>query len=64
MLIKLLSPTYQCMVLECESAIESWEVLKTFFAKKNRHNGVQVRKELHGFCDTDWYESYGSSTKV
>ena len=48
-LVKLLSPTYQCMVLECESAIESWEVLKTFFAKKNLHNRVQLRNQLHEF---------------
>ena len=32
--VKLLSPTYQYMVRECESAIEAWEVLKTFFEKK------------------------------
>ncbi|CAI5734061.1 unnamed protein product [Peronospora farinosa] len=48
-LVKLLSPTYQCMVRECESAFEAWEVLKTFFAKKNLHNRVQLRKELHEF---------------
>ena len=48
-LVKLLSPSYQCMVRECESAIEAWEVLKTFFAKKNLHNRVQIRKELHEF---------------
>ena len=48
-LVKLLSPTYQYMVRECESAIEAWEVLKTFFAKKNLDNRVQLRKELHEF---------------
>ncbi|CAI5722170.1 unnamed protein product [Peronospora effusa] len=48
-LVKLLSPTYQCMFRECESAFEAWEVLKTFFAKKNLHNRVQLRKELHEF---------------
>ena len=48
-LVKLLSPTYQCMVRECESAIEAWEVSKTFFAKKNLLNRVQLRKELHEF---------------
>ena len=48
-LVKLLSPTYQCMVRECESAIEASEVLKTFFAKKNLYNRVQLRKELHEF---------------
>ncbi|CAI5708033.1 unnamed protein product [Peronospora farinosa] len=48
-LVKLISSTYQCMVRECESAFEAWEVLKTFFAKKNLHNRVQLRKELHEF---------------
>ena len=48
-LVKLLSPTYECMVRESESAIEAWEVLKTFFAKKNLHNRVKLRKEVHEF---------------
>ena len=48
-LVKLLSPTYQFMVRECESAIEAWEALKTFFAKKNLHNRVQLRNQLHEF---------------
>ena len=40
MLVKLLDPTYQCMVRECDSAIEAWEILKTFFEKKNLYNRV------------------------
>ena len=34
-LVKLLSPTYQCMARKYESAIKAREVLKTFFAEKN-----------------------------
>uniref|UniRef100_A0AAV1T9V0 Polyprotein n=1 Tax=Peronospora matthiolae TaxID=2874970 RepID=A0AAV1T9V0_9STRA len=48
-LVKLLSPTYQCMVRECETALEAWEVLQTFFTKKNLHKRVQLRKQLHEF---------------
>ena len=37
------------MVRECETAVEAWEVLQTFFAKKNLHYRVQLRKQLHEF---------------
>ncbi|KAL7995831.1 putative integrase, catalytic core, Zinc finger, CCHC-type, ribonuclease H-like superfamily [Plasmopara halstedii] len=46
-LVKMLSPTYQSMVRECKTANEAWETLKNFFCKKNLHNRVQLRKELH-----------------
>ncbi|KAL7678766.1 hypothetical protein Plhal304r1_c092g0172081 [Plasmopara halstedii] len=48
-LVKMLSPTYQSMVRECKTANEAWETLKNFFSKKNLHNRVQLRKELHEF---------------
>ncbi|GMF15576.1 unnamed protein product [Phytophthora lilii] len=48
-LVKMLSPTYQSMVRECKTAHEAWEMLKNFFSKKNLHNRVQLRKQLHEF---------------
>ncbi|GMF51237.1 unnamed protein product [Phytophthora fragariaefolia] len=48
-LVQLLSPNYQAMVREAKSAREAWETLRTFFAQKNLHNRVQLRKQLHSF---------------
>ncbi|GMF29092.1 unnamed protein product [Phytophthora lilii] len=48
-LVKMLSPSYQSMVRECKTAHEAWETLKNFFFKRNLHNRVQLRKQLHEF---------------
>lgn len=46
---KLLSPVYQTMIRECSSAKEAWKTLRDFFVKKNLHNRVMLRKQLHEF---------------
>ncbi|DAZ96662.1 TPA: hypothetical protein N0F65_009225 [Lagenidium giganteum] len=48
-LAKLLSPTFQTMIREATSALEAWELLRTFFVQQNRHNRVSLRKQLHDF---------------
>ncbi|KAJ0391126.1 hypothetical protein P43SY_011278 [Pythium insidiosum] len=48
-LSKLLSPTYQCMIREANSAWEAWTTLREFFVKQSLHNRVQLRKQLHEF---------------
>lgn len=47
LIVKLLSPTYQTMVREAQSALEAWETLRAFHARQNLHNRVQLRKKLH-----------------
>lgn len=47
---KLLSPTYQMMVREANSAWEAWQILRAFFMKQSLHNRVQLRKQLHEFA--------------
>lgn len=48
-IVKLLSPTFQTMVREAQSAFDAWEILRAFFAKQNLHNRVQLRKQLNEF---------------
>lgn len=48
-IVKLLSPTYQTMVREAQSAFDAWEILRAFFARQNLHSRVQLRKQLHAF---------------
>ncbi|KAF1327797.1 polyprotein, partial [Globisporangium splendens] len=48
-LAKLLSPIYQSAIREASSALETWEILRAFFAKQNLHNRVQLHKQLHEF---------------
>ncbi|KAF4030005.1 gag-polypeptide of LTR copia-type [Phytophthora infestans] len=37
------------MIRECSSAQEAWKTLRDFFVKKNLHNRVMLRKQLHEF---------------
>ncbi|OWZ15331.1 LOW QUALITY PROTEIN: polyprotein [Phytophthora megakarya] len=47
LIAKVLSPNYQSMIRDCQSAAEAWFKLREFFV--NLHNRVQLRKQLHEF---------------
>lgn len=43
------SASYQSMIRDAKSAIEAWQILQNFFVRRNLHNRVQLRKQLHEF---------------
>jgi hypothetical protein len=44
-----LSPHYQTMIREARSARHAWEILEAFFVRRNLHNHIQLRRQLHEF---------------
>jgi hypothetical protein len=49
LIVKRLSPMFQTMIREAQTAYDAWEILRAFFAKQNLHNRVQLRKQRSDF---------------
>ena len=44
-----ISLNIQSMVRNAGTTAEVWDILNNCFLRRNKHNGVQMRRELHEF---------------
>ena len=43
----MISPKFQSLIRSATSTAEAWEILKNLFVRRNTHNCIQIRRQVH-----------------